>query len=193
MIKFLICSLLALSFISCNTDGDNPNPDEDEENPGEITGPGSFDPTKQYKLFNKTADDEAVVVTLFSSQEKLEKNDSSDCAPFILKTRECLTIKGSQFRLVQITGDDELLCGDIARSCNPGDYEVTKTGNWFWSDFKLSSLKEDKTPSSSQNQKADEEEEEESKTCVPLECKKPEADTAQEEEETKEEAEEENS
>lgn len=207
MIKILICSLLALSLISCNTDGDNPNPDE--ENPEEIKGPdgGPVDPEKQYTLVNKTEDDEAVSVVLFKSYDKLQANDQTECAPHVLKAGECLTIKGAQFNLLQVALDKEIVCGTTAISCNPGDYEVTESGMLWWHEFLLSELteetKSETSPSSRKNQKSaeeeaeeennaeEEEEQEESKTCTPLECKQPE--TSEEENNSEEEAEEENS
>ena len=184
MFKFIICALLTISFISCNSDGDDPKDVVDPKDPGTVTNPdgNTADPTKQYTLVNKTGDDEAVSVILFSSYEKLGKKDQTDCAPRVLTDGECLTIKGSQFNLVQIVGGDELLCGDITTSCNPGDYEVTREGWFLWThSFHLSELQEDtekekpKTSSNPRKKSQTAAEDTEPKTCTPLKCTKPEA------------------
>ena len=191
MIKILFCSLFALSLISCNPDENSSNPEDPKNNNGSDNENGS-DPTKQYTLFNKTGDDDTVTVVLFSSREKLKKNEA-ECSPVILQNEQCLTITGDQFPLLQVTSDDKVLCGNIATSCNPDNYEITKTGWWLWADYRLSKLQEEDitdSPSSRKNEKAEEEvaaDEEEAKACVPLKCNTPEAPADSEEEEADEE------
>ena len=197
--KVLICTLLLFSFISCKNDDNNPDPDDPTE-PESVTNPDgtTSDPTAEYKLVNKTGDNDVVEVVLFESYEKLKKNDQTDCAPVILQENQCLTIKANQFNLLQIILDEKSVCGTVAVACNPGNYEVTKTGKWFWADYYLSELQEEtnseeesenkEEASSEESNKESEENEkaEEPKTCVPLECKKPEAPAKEDEEENKE-------
>ena len=168
MFKFIICALLTLSLISSSCDNMSDEQAED-------------DPSETFTLVNKTGDDEAISVILFKSSKKREENDQTDCIPHILKDRECLTITGNQFNLIQILGDDEPLCGTRGASCDPSNSEVTESGMWWWHEFSLSELQEETSSEESEKEKKEKETsaketEEEPKTCTSLECKTPAAD-----------------
>ena len=169
MFKFIICALLTLSLISSCQNENTEEEEEEEEEREELTGPPAGDPTEKYKLVNKTGDRGVVKVILFKSYKKLKSNDQTECAPRTLKNRECLTIKGNQFNLLKIWGDDdELVCGDIATACNPGNYEITKSGLFNYS-YHLSTLTGE-IP----------------RICTPLECKTPDDDDDDEDKEDNE-------
>ena len=213
MIKILICSLFALSLISCNNSENPSNPDDSKNGNGtdNKNGDDTSNPKKQYTLVNKTGDDKPVTVVLFSSREEVRKNET-ECTPVILQNEQCLTITGEQFPLLQITANNKVLCGDIATTCNPDNYEVLKTRSLLvFVNYRLSKLQEEVTdsPGSRKNEKSEEEiaaettaEEKLSKlekeaeelinrqknqSCVPLECNTPEASADSEEEEADEE------